>query len=146
MNDYITIKRDSIKDEWLWKYLNEIGVKSAYDLNGIAERVCSIYDITLDELKSSSKKDLFVQARGLFIFISYSVVKCGSSIEIGEFINRDHSTVIHFLNHSFYNAMKRSSFKMNLERIILNQFPSFLKDCNRELKRKYLNPIEDGTR
>lgn len=146
MNDYITIKRESIKDEWLWNYLNEIGVKSAYDLQGIAERVCPFFNISVEELQSSSRKDNLIQARTVFCFIAYRVVRCANFSMIGEFLNRDHSTTIHSLKRFVEMYIVYKSFSDKLYKIIRTRFPSFYDEFALSLKRMNLKPIQDGTR
>ena len=62
----------------------------------IAESIAEYCCVTLDEMKGVSRERRYVRARSIFYAITNRVY---SSVEIGKFLNRDHSTVLHALNN-----------------------------------------------
>ena len=69
-------------------------LKTGSELDVLAAVICDYFDITVNQLKSSSRKREHVTARIIFSYLAryrYNLTFAA----IGAFINRDHSTVIH---------------------------------------------------
>lgn len=64
--------------------------------SSIAESVAEYCDVTLEDMKGRCRDRKYVRARAIFYAITNKVY---SSIEVGKFLNRDHSTVLHALNN-----------------------------------------------
>jgi len=70
----------------------------------IHKYVEDIYNI---EIKYNTKKEYYVEARALFAFLSWNN-SFESKSSIGRQINRDHATVIHYINNLHYVFYIRS--------------------------------------
>lgn len=69
-------------------------LKNGTELDVLAAVICDYFDITVKQLKSSSRKREHVTARIIFSVIARDKFNM-TFHAIGQFINRDHSTVIH---------------------------------------------------
>jgi hypothetical protein len=65
-------------------------------LDEIAEKVCTLYGINLEDLKGKSRRKLFVDAR--FEFCMAARHSEHTLTDIGRYLNRDHTTVMHHLH------------------------------------------------
>ena len=79
-SDNILINRDSRRDELLVK-------------------VCKYYSIGLEDLRSQNRKGNIRDARNLSFYIMYNVLKYTSTFT-GEFLNRNHATVLSGANRT----------------------------------------------
>ena len=75
------------------------------------DAVLAVFSLTLDELRSGSKKDEYVSARRL-IFHHLRNKSRFTVKKIGEFFNKNHATVIHSLRK--YSDLKESADKQLL--------------------------------
>lgn len=84
----VTTQFESIA--YTWNMHNE-------SLSHIARSICDDYDISLLNLQDPSRTANLVSARSA---VAKAARKAGHTLmEIGDFLNRDHSTVAHYLNH-----------------------------------------------
>jgi len=63
-------------------------------LDGIAEKVCQYYKVDIDQLKGRWRLREVVSARHMFFFIASFTTET-TMVELGKYLNRDHTTVIH---------------------------------------------------
>ncbi len=63
------------------------------DLDNIAKIICDYFRITIEELSGPSQKGTIMQARKIFCAIARRKTRRSLS-KIGEFVNRDHCTVL----------------------------------------------------
>lgn len=87
-------------------------------LNLIAKFVAKTKSLKISDLKSQSRKRVFVQARGLAIFIARNNHQYKFE-EIGQFFgNRDHTTVMHSFQKVKLELTKDAEMKKCLESIV----------------------------
>ena len=65
--------------------------------NYITDIVLAFYNVRLKDLKSNSRKPVYVRARHILLYLLRSYTTA-SLKELGRHINRDHTTVIYALN------------------------------------------------
>ena len=69
-------------------------LKNGTELDVLATIICDYFDITVKQLKSSSRKREHVTARIIFSHLARNRYNMTFG-SIGAFLNRDHSTIIH---------------------------------------------------
>ena len=79
----------------------------------VVENAAKVFDIKEEEIKGKCRKQHFVKCR---MFISFYLKDNGLTLHyIGNLINKDHSSIIHYLN-TFKNEIKyNNSFKQDWE-------------------------------
>lgn len=106
----------------------------------IIQTVCKIWDRSLDDVCGKSRKQEIVYTR---MTIAYFLRRCTtlSTTEIGKLINRDHSTIIHYLkaydsefrfNKDFRNFAKR--IEDDLQDIVKSPFALELEEEFNEIR------------
>jgi chromosomal replication initiator protein len=112
--------------------------KGNYSLDKILEDVCNYYNLKIDFVKSNDRYQHLVNARQLYCYLcrNYTVA---SLSEIGNLINRDHSTVVWSVNKikDFIDVDKYIS--RDIEFIVNSD-----KEVYREDVRKVVNQIRDS--
>lgn len=112
--------------------------KGSYSLEKILEDVCDYYDVSMECIKSKDRFQNLVDARQVYCYLcrSYTVA---SLSEIGNLINRDHSTVVWGVNKikDFIDVDKSTSRDIEL---IVNSD----KEVYREDVRKVVKQIRDS--
>jgi chromosomal replication initiation ATPase DnaA len=100
----IKTKQDKvIETKYVYIY-NDIQKKNV-DINEEAQRVCELYDITLEQLKSRVRKTKFVSAR-VHLIREMRMNGSATMMELKEFLNmKDHSSVIHLCYDSKTRCM-----------------------------------------
>lgn len=70
----------------------------------ILQSISDVMELPIREVMSKSRRRDVSDARSIFIGIAYSNFGC-TTIELGEFINRHHSSIVHSIakNDSLYN-------------------------------------------
>lgn len=88
----------------------------------ILERVCQFYGVEVEDVLSSSRRAVLVMARQTSMFLMRELSN-KSYQEIADFLNRDHSTVIHAINRLTEQKNSSEDFKNDL-RIITDNIRS----------------------
>ncbi len=66
----------------------------------------SVFEINLSELKSKKRQRGIVNARKIFVGICYEIIpEVINTLKLGEFLNKDHSTII-YARETFYDLIK----------------------------------------
>lgn len=68
-------------------------------LNNILTAVCIIEEVRPSDLQGRSRTRALVDVRKLFVYFARAIYPNISYTQIGLFINRDHSTMIHYINY-----------------------------------------------
>lgn len=82
-------------------------------LDWLSVLICGYYDITVKELKSKDRHARIVEARHIFCYVS-RLCTTHSLLEIGRFLNRDHTTVIHAVQQVRTHSQMEEQFKEHL--------------------------------
>jgi chromosomal replication initiator protein len=91
-------------------------MKSNFKLSYILSTVCSYYGVSIENVKSNSRKANFTQARQLFCYLARNHSEY-SFPKIADEINRDHATVIHSVNKLSIEKEIYSQVKKEIEEI-----------------------------
>lgn len=83
----------------------------------IIAAICEIYGITYADLKEQKRHRNIVDARHTFCYLMWKYTR-NSTSQIGEYINRDHSTVINSIKRSKNFIETDYQFKAKLDKII----------------------------
>ena len=112
--------------------------KGNYSLDKILEDVCDYYDVKMEYVKSKDRFQNLVDARQVYCYLcrNYTVA---SLSEIGNLINRDHSTVVWSVNkiNDFIDVDKSTS--RDIEFIVNSD-----KEVYRDDVRKVVKQIRDS--
>ena len=76
----------------------ENALREMRDMRAIIESVAHIYRVTVKEILSKDRREHIVSARQLVAYVMRELGDGFSYPEIGRFLHRDHSTVIHACN------------------------------------------------
>ena len=107
--EVLTISKDVIIKKSVLKYTCHAGcilnviekhirfVQKELPLEFILSKVCKSMNVDIKDVKSKSKKTMLVQARAIFSLVS-AFTTHKSYEEIGKIINRDHSSIVHYIN------------------------------------------------
>ena len=68
-------------------------------LNNILTAVCIIEEVRPSDLQGRSRTRALVDVRKLFVYFARAIHPGISYEQIGLFLNRDHSTMIHYINY-----------------------------------------------
>ena len=93
------------------------------EIDNILAAVSLATKVSIRDIKSSSRKREVVEARNIYIYLANNSEKY-SNREIGQLVNRDHSTV----NHSV-NVVKKKRF----------EYHDIIMKVYSELKKIYIN-------
>lgn len=91
----------------------------------IIDSVCTLLRVTEAELRGRSRANRFVEARGVVALFTRKHTKL-TYAEIGQVIDRDHSTVIHCLN-IVDRRLKSDEWIQNVVRVLDNEIEQKLK-------------------
>lgn len=100
-------------------------MKPNFKLQTIAESVCNYFDIELKEIQKKGRKSNNSRVRQIFFYMANEFSQ-KTLCEIGDFCDRDHSTVIYSVNKIRTEKEIYSSLRMDLESIIEKLFGSGL--------------------
>lgn len=92
-----------------------------FKLEKILQAVLNHYGVTKEEIISNSKNVVFVEARKMFCFISTEFSNAKYE-EIGNIINRDHSTVTYSVNKIRVYKEVYSKIRKDIEQVTANLF------------------------
>ena len=91
--------------------------KSPVTIGNILEGVCKFYNVSTAQVTSRSRKQQFVKARQVSMFLAQKLTDMPAS-RIGKFIGgRDHSTVIHSCSQVEMKIKLDSAFKEDIEKL-----------------------------
>ena len=91
--------------------------KAPVTIGSILEGVCKFYNVSTTQVTSRSRKQLFVKARQVSMFLAQKLTDMPAS-RIGKAIGgRDHSTVIHSCSQVEMKIKIDSSFKEDIEKL-----------------------------
>lgn len=78
-----------------------IGTKAPTDKNfeDVLQTVADTLSLTVEAIKSRTRDRDLVEAKVVFAMICKSIIFKCSHAKIGKYINRDHSSVVHYLNN-----------------------------------------------
>jgi chromosomal replication initiation ATPase DnaA len=82
------------------------------DYDAEAEEIIKLYDITLDELKSRKRFEKYVAARAHYCRYMKVKYKYVTSVGLARYLNKDHSTVLHYL-HNYKGGCPIESLPVN---------------------------------
>ena len=88
----MTVKQLERRVEFLEQVLG-YGNKHVVTINDIAKVVCSVYRVTMLELRSESRIKRLVEPRKMFCFLS-KYYRSSTCIETAKILNRDHTSVL----------------------------------------------------
>ena len=113
--------------EKLKNYIKNPIRKSDYTLNNILSIVAQLTDVLQQDILGRSRETEIINARHLFCYISY-IHNRYSLKKIGEFLNRDHSTVINSIKQ--YQNYLDCGYKRETRQ--LEESLELLSTCNGE--------------
>lgn len=92
------VKREvvtKVVEKKIYVRVNDLVDNNAPSLDEIAATACKAFGITIQELKSKSRKAVFVQARKAFVELALSQYSF-TTIALGNYLNRHHTSIIFF--------------------------------------------------
>jgi len=121
------------------------GGRTRETLGAILESCCSYYGVHPDQVKSRSRRGEIVKARHMYCYVSRRVLKNLVSLsQIGSFIQRDHSSVLHakakIENHIYIGDrdLEQSAIELiNAGKIIKS------KCFDRDLRNSHVGGVND---
>lgn len=112
--EVVVIPRTEVQDDRLWSFLVSLSDTVAFTPDQIQEAVCHFFKISISELKSKRRFAKIIKAREYFAFLAYDVFGIESLENLGQIIEKHHSTVIHYrdsLGHRYrYSRKYRAEF------------------------------------
>jgi chromosomal replication initiator protein len=68
-------------------------------LTNILNAVCIIEEVRPSDIKGRNRTRALVDVRKLFVYFAKAIHPNISYVQIGKFLDRDHSTMIHYINY-----------------------------------------------
>jgi len=96
--------------ETKYVYVNVDKYSEPVNLEEEAERICKLYDITVEDLKSKKRNHEYVAARAHLVR-EMRLNKNIGTIKLAKFLNRDHSTIVHLTYESKADCLIRPLYK-----------------------------------
>ena len=91
--------------------------KSNTSVHDVADAICSYYRIDIDDLRSLKREADIVKARALSSYICRRKTTA-SYTDIGNYINRDHATIIHHNKKMEYMTKDETEDYFNILQLI----------------------------
>jgi len=103
--------------------LKALTQKKVFNLEQLANTICSILEVDFKDFIGKSRKRELVNARSIFSYIARNIDTYENGMfknslrEIGEVMNRDHSTIVHLVSRAEHEKIY-PDFRNELKEII----------------------------
>jgi hypothetical protein len=114
--------------------VRKIGMERVFDM------VCKYLKVDGDDIKSSTRLKEVAEARHVFCFLAYNSIAAHTLKEIGQFINRDHATVLHSKN-TIFNFL---DFDPRIQKIIADLRTSLGKFSGDDVENNKITAVHVG--